>query len=154
MSLWKQKRLYLNLVRIKVRFKLRFIALYKKIFSEGHNEEERVYTDSMFWCGPGLVRKMVAFAEECEDLYRNETCIYGDFLACMGSRPAEQKLYWKNVSNSSAIKRKIASNFGDTSLNILILERSHFYHLGTMPECKYYLPVCVCARNTSTLYYF
>lgn len=34
------------------------------------------------------------------------------------------------------VKRNIASHFGETPLNILVLERSHFYHLGTMPECK------------------
>ena len=99
----------------------------------------------MFWCGTGLVRKMVAFAEECEDLYCNETCIYGDFLACMGSCPTEEKIYWKNISTASTIKQKIASHFGETSLNILVLERSHFYHLGTMPECKNYLLVTVCS---------
>ena len=103
----------------------------------------------MFWCGPGTVRKMVTFAEECEDLYRCETCIYGDFLACMGSRPTKEKLYWKNIS--STIKREIASHFGETSLDILILEQSHFYHLGTMPECKYYLPMCMCSKYINFL---
>ncbi|XP_057377678.1 fucose-1-phosphate guanylyltransferase-like [Daphnia carinata] len=98
------------------------------------NGEERVYTDSMFWCGPGLVKKMVTFAQENSDLYSTETCIYGDFLACMGSRPAEEKLYLKSTSVSSTIKGKIASHFGETPLNIMVLERSKFYHLGTMPE--------------------
>lgn len=96
-----------------------------------------MYTDSMFWCGPELVKKMVTFAEENGDLYRTETCIYGDFLACMGSRPAEEKLYLKSTSDSSTIKGKIASHFGETPLNIMVLEQSHFYHLGTMPECKF-----------------
>lgn len=94
-----------------------------------------MYTDSMFWCGPGLVRKMVSFALENEDLYKSETCIYGDFLACMGSRSSEEKIYWKNTTPS--IKRDIASRFGETPLNIIVLEKSSFYHLGTMPECKF-----------------
>ncbi len=101
------------------------------------DDEERVYTDSMFWCGPDLVKKMMAFATECKDLYSVETCIYGDFLACMGARPVEQKLYLRTMSTASPLKQKIANYFGETPLSILVLERSHFYHLGTMPECKY-----------------
>lgn len=78
---------------------------------------------------------MVAFALENEDIYKSETCIYGDFLACMGSRSSEEKLYWKNITPS--IKHDIASRFSETPLNILVLEQSYFYHLGTMPECKF-----------------
>lgn len=89
----------------------------------------------MFWCRPALVRKMVGFALECDDLYTTETCIYGDFLACMGTCPTENKLYWNNLTNSTTAKRKIANQFGTTPLHIMILENSHFYHLGTMPEC-------------------
>lgn len=98
--------------------------------------EEKVYTDSMFWCRPKLVSKMVRFALECEDLYSTETCIYGDFLACMGTCPIEEKRYMNNLTNLNPIKRKIAEFFGETPLNVLVLESSHFYHLGTMPECK------------------
>lgn len=90
----------------------------------------------MFWCKPKLVRKMVRFALECGDLYSTETCIYGDFLACMGTRPNEEKRYMHNLANVAPIKRKIADYFGRTPLNVLVLESSHFYHLGTMPECK------------------
>lgn len=94
----------------------------------------------MFCCGPDVVKKMVAFAQECSsDLYKEETCIYGDFLACMGTRPAEEKLYWREISATSAIKRRIAEYFQETRLDILVLEKSRFYHLGTMPECKWAL---------------
>ena len=91
----------------------------------------------MFWCGPNLVKKMLAFAEECEDLYSVETCIYGDFLACMGSRPSERKLYFETISAVSPIKKKIGYYFGETPFNVLVLDSSSFFHLGTMPECEY-----------------
>ena len=105
-------------------------------------EKQHVYTDSMFCCGPGLVRNMVDFARECDDLYQNETCIYGDFLACMGTRPVEEKLYFQEVMSSSVVKRSIAIRFHSTPINILVLEQSRFHHLGTMPECKSCLKVC------------
>lgn len=89
----------------------------------------------MFCCGPDLVRKMVAFAHDCADLYTTETCIYGDFLACMGT--AEEKLYFQEISSSSVVKQSIANTFSRTPLDILVLEQSRFHHLGTMPECKF-----------------
>lgn len=95
-----------------------------------------MYTDGMFWCGPALVKQMVAFAEECDELYREESCIYGDFLACMGTLPVEEKMYCRETSIASTLKRNISSRFQSTRLEVVVLERSHFYHLGTMPECE------------------
>lgn len=92
----------------------------------------------MFWCGPALVKQMIAFAKSCQGLYETETCIYGDFLACMGTRPAEEKLYWQEISVASQLKRNIASHFQATHLEILVLEQSCFYHLGTMSECAFF----------------
>lgn len=88
----------------------------------------------MFWCGPDLVKKMVKFSKECRDIYLTETCIFGDFLACMGSRPAKDKFYLQKISCNSKIKQDIAANFQDTPLNIVVLEKSKFFHLGTMEE--------------------
>ena len=112
----------------------RFIG--RQLTFVGHEGEEQVYTDSMFCCSPNVVRTMVAFAQECPGLYGEETCIYGDFLASMGTLPADEKLYWREISVTSAVKRRIAEYFQDTRLDILVLEKSRFYHLGTMPECK------------------
>lgn len=96
-----------------------------------------MYTDSMFFCAPPLVKKMVAFVRErSKDIYSEETCIYGDFLACMGTRPEQNKLYFEKVCSSSEIKRGVAERFCHTNLKILVLHQSRFIHLGTMPECK------------------
>jgi len=109
-----------------------------------------VYTDSMFWCGPDLVKKMVQFAEEHkDDLYRTETCIYGDFLVCMGTRQTEEKLFWGKLPPSGSIKRKIADSFHSSPLSVLVLEKSKFYHLGTMSE--YLENLCPSSELFSTL---
>lgn len=89
----------------------------------------------MFWCRPKLVQKMVTFALESADLYNTETCIYGNFLASMGTRSTKDKLYWNTIT--PGIKYKIATHFADTPISTIVLERSRFYHLGTMPECKH-----------------
>ena len=99
------------------------------------NTEKFVYTDSMFWCGPDLVKSMVEFAEQTKDeLYQTETCIYGDFLACMGTCKSEEKLFWKKTSMAAPMKTKMANHFQSTPLSILVLEKSKFYHIGTMSE--------------------
>lgn len=77
------------------------------------------------------------FAHEHDDLYRIETCIYGDFLACMGIRSVEEKWYSKSLPLGSTVKQIIANTFGATPIKILVLQQSKFYHLGTMPECKF-----------------
>ena len=105
------------------------------LISGEDNQETVVYTDSMFWCGPDLVKSMLEFAEQNKDeLYKTETCIYGDFMACMGSRKREEKLYWKKISAAAPIKTKIANHFQCSPLSVLVLEKSKFYHIGTMPE--------------------
>lgn len=97
--------------------------------------EQYAYTDSMFFCYPELVKKMSAFAREHgKELYSEETCIYGDFLACMGSRSEEDKLYYKR--SLSTVKQTIADRFSRTKAQVLVLHHSRFIHLGTMPECK------------------
>lgn len=105
------------------------------ILNSSDGEEPVVYTDSMFWCGPNLVKSMVQFAEENKDeLYKTETCIYGDFLASMGTCKPEEKLFWKKTSADASINMKMATHFQNSPLSILILEKSKFFHLGTMPE--------------------
>ena len=55
-------------------------------------------------------------------------------MACMGSRKREEKLYWKKISAAAPIKTKIANHFQCSPLSVLVLEKSKFYHIGTMPE--------------------
>ena len=96
--------------------------------------EELVYTDSMFWCSPGMMRELVKFAVEYPDIYSTETCIYGDFLACMGQRPAREKIYCTKIAQTCPVKREIVRRFENNPLEVIVIEKSKFYHLGTMQE--------------------
>ena len=65
---------------------------------------------------------------------------YGDFLQALG--PEASADYTKNVANvtketSSLIskRKKIFEFLKGTQLNVLLLNESKFYHLGTTMEC-------------------
>ena len=103
------------------------------LFSSGE-ADQRVYTDSMFWCGPEIVQQLLEFVKDFRDIYKAEVCIYGDFLACMGTRPSDEKIYTTRVATTSPVKAEMSRKFQNAPLEIIVLEQSKFYHLGTMQE--------------------
>ena len=107
------------------------------------NEEEAdgaesVYSDSAFWLHAPTSNKLVKMYEEIGSL-DSESCIYGDFLTCLGQREDKYHVVqlYKELNNNkdaSDIRRKFNDKVGSTKLTVLSLHQSKFYHLGTTAE--------------------
>ena len=98
-----------------------------------------MYSDSAFWLHSATVSKLIKMAEEAGVLDM-ESCIYGDFLTCLGQRSDKYhvvKLY-KELNNNKEtvldIRKKFNDKVGNTKFSVLSLHQSKFYHLGTTQE--------------------
>ena len=97
-----------------------------------------MYSDSAFWLHAATANKLVRMAEEAGVL-DTESCIYGDFLTCLGQRSDKYhvvKLYKELNNNKEAcdIRKKFNDKVGNTAFSVLSLHQSKFYHLGTTQE--------------------
>ena len=111
-------------------------------FDDG-SEEEIVYTDSCFFIDHMVVNKLIQFYRENAPL-ECEIDAYGDFMQPLGLKATKD--YIKNVQNVSKVdpkliqtREKIYHLLHGTPLNILQLNVSRFYHLGTFAEYIYHL---------------
>lgn len=97
------------------------------------------------------------FAREFDtngELYKEESCIYADFLDCLVSLPEDERhASWAASVAGSSFKRLIADRFGGgkTSLDILVLEQSFYHDLGTMSLCELYMPFTVISPQRSCI---
>ena len=103
------------------------------------DEQEYVYTDSVFFVDWRTAKNLYDFSQEIQPI-DCEIDAYGDFLQALG--PEASADYTKNVANvtketSSLIskRKKIFEFLKGTQLNVLLLNESKFYHLGTTMEC-------------------
>ena len=103
------------------------------------DEQEFVYTDSVFFVDWRTAKNLYDFSQEIQPI-DCEIDAYGDFLQALG--PEASADYTKNVANvtketSSLIskRKKIFEFLKGTQLNVLLLNESKFYHLGTTMEC-------------------
>ncbi|XP_003479141.3 fucose-1-phosphate guanylyltransferase [Cavia porcellus] len=108
-----------------------------------HLDSEYVYTDSLFYMDHNSAKKLLAFYEEVDSL-NCEIDAYGDFLQALG--PGATMEYTKNVSNVTKeeselldVKQKIFHLLKGTSLNVVVLNNSKFYHIGTTEEYLFHL---------------
>ena len=102
------------------------------------DEQEYVYTDSVFFVDWRTAKNLYDFSQEIQPI-DCEIDAYGDFLQALG--PEASADYTKNVANvtketSSLIskRKKIFEFLKGTQLNVLLLNESKFYHLGTTME--------------------
>lgn len=102
------------------------------------NGKEHVYTDSVFFVDWETAKSLYDFSEEIKPI-DCEIDAYGDFLQALGSEASAD--YTKNVVNvtketSSLVekRKKIFDFLKGTQLNVLLLNESRFYHLGTTTE--------------------
>ena len=102
------------------------------------NGEEHVYTDSMFFVDWKTAKSLYDFSDEIKPI-DCEIDAYGDFLQALGSDASVE--YTQNVANvtkttSSLVKkrRKIFDFLKGTQLNVILLNESKFYHIGTTVE--------------------
>lgn len=101
-------------------------------------DSEYVYTDSLFYMDHKSAKKLLAFYEEVGTL-NCEIDAYGDFLQALG--PGATVEYTRNTSNVTKeeselvdMRQRIFYLLKGTSLNVIVLNNSKFYHIGTTEE--------------------
>ncbi|XP_059879815.1 fucose-1-phosphate guanylyltransferase isoform X2 [Delphinus delphis] len=101
-------------------------------------DPEYVYTDSLFYMDHKTAKKLLAFYEKIGTL-NCEIDAYGDFLQALG--PGATVEYTRNTSNVTKeeselvdMRQRIFHLLRGTSLNVVVLNNSKFYHIGTTEE--------------------
>lgn len=101
--------------------------------------QEFVYTDSYFFFDHSSAKKLLEFYT-AEAPLGCEIDSYGDFLQALG--PLATNAYTKDVKNVAKVesclvetREKVFNLLKGTPLNVVLLNSSKFYHLGTMKEC-------------------
>lgn len=110
--------------------------------SGDHNDSEMdsecVYTDSIFYIDHSIAKQLLTFYKQMGTLCC-EIDAYGDFLQALG--PGATQDYIKNTSNGTTeesqlveVRQKLYSLLKGTALNVIVLNNSKFYHIGTTQE--------------------
>uniref|UniRef100_A0AAY4BE73 GDP-fucose pyrophosphorylase domain-containing protein n=1 Tax=Denticeps clupeoides TaxID=299321 RepID=A0AAY4BE73_9TELE len=101
-------------------------------------EEEFVYTDSTYYMDYSTVLKLLGMLEEIGPL-DCEIDAYGDFLQALGSGASIE--YTNNTVNVTKrenslveVRQKIFYHLRGIPLNVVVLNKSKFYHIGTSEE--------------------
>ncbi|XP_008589486.1 PREDICTED: fucose-1-phosphate guanylyltransferase [Galeopterus variegatus] len=101
-------------------------------------DSEYVYTDSLFYMDHKSAKKLLAFYEKIGTV-NCEIDAYGDFLQALG--PGATVEYTRNTSNVTKeeselvdMRQRIFHLLKGTSLNVVVLNNSKFYHIGTTEE--------------------
>ncbi|XP_071421300.1 fucose-1-phosphate guanylyltransferase isoform X2 [Pithys albifrons albifrons] len=99
---------------------------------------EFVYTDSVFYMDHHTAKRLLMFYKQMGVLCC-EIDAYGDFLQALGPRATPD--YTKNMSNVSKeesglveVRQQLYSLLQGTALNVIVLNNSQFYHIGTTQE--------------------
>ncbi|XP_075615218.1 fucose-1-phosphate guanylyltransferase isoform X1 [Balearica regulorum gibbericeps] len=102
------------------------------------SEMECVYTDSIFYMDHSIAKQLLTFYKQMGTLCC-EIDAYGDFLQALGPRATED--YTKNTSNVTEeesrlveVRQKLYSLLKGTTLHVIVLNNSKFYHIGTTQE--------------------
>lgn len=114
------------------------------------NGEEFVYTDSTYYFDYSTATTLLTLLSEIVPL----TCeidAYGDFLQALG--PLATLDYTKNTANVTKkenghvkVRQKIFHHLKGTELNVILLNNSKFYHVGTTEEYLYHFTTDPCLR--------
>ncbi|XP_006831099.1 PREDICTED: fucose-1-phosphate guanylyltransferase [Chrysochloris asiatica] len=106
-------------------------------------DSDYVYTDSLFYMDHASMKKLLAFYEKIGPL-NCEIDAYGDFLQALG--PGATIEYTRNTSNVTKeeselidMRERIFYLLKGTSLNVVVLNNSKFYHIGTTEEYLFHL---------------
>ncbi|KAL2302027.1 hypothetical protein Nmel_011436, partial [Mimus melanotis] len=99
---------------------------------------ECVYTDSVFYMDHGTARQLLLFYKQLGTLCC-EIDAYGDFLQALG--PGATPDYTRSSSGACregpgvvAVRQQLYSLLQGTALNVIVLNNSQFYHIGTAQE--------------------
>ncbi|NXP03258.1 FPGT guanylyltransferase, partial [Thinocorus orbignyianus] len=106
--------------------------------SDSEEGSECVYTDSVFYMDHSTAERLLAFYKQMGTLCC-EIDAYGDFLQALG--PGATPDYTKPTSNTTKeesqlveVRQKLYSLLKGTALNVIVLNNSKFYHIGTTQE--------------------
>lgn len=113
--------------------------------------DEFVYTDSTYYVDYHTAMCLLNLLKELAPL-NCEIDAYGDFLQALGSKATID--YTSNTVNVSKkdstlveTRRKIFHFLKGTPLNVIVLNSSKFYHIGTTSEYLFHLTEDVVLRN-------
>ncbi|NWH90042.1 FPGT guanylyltransferase, partial [Aegithalos caudatus] len=97
-----------------------------------------VYTDSVFYMDHSTAKQLLGFYRQMGSL-GCEIDAYGDFLQALG--PGATPDYTKNTRHVSkedlglvGVRQQLYSLLQGTPLNVIVLNNSQFYHIGTTQE--------------------
>ncbi|XP_076009322.1 fucose-1-phosphate guanylyltransferase [Genypterus blacodes] len=106
-------------------------------------DSEFVYTDSTYYIDFDTARSLLALLKELEPL-ECEVDAYGDFLQALGPRATVE--YTSNTANVTKeesslvqVRQKVFNHLRGTPLNVILLNNSKFYHIGTTSEYLFHL---------------
>ena len=115
------------------------------------SDDEFVYTDSTYYADYDTMKSLLNLLKELGPL-ECEIDAYGDFLQALGPKATID--YTSNTANvtkeeSSLVKtrQKIFRLLKGTPLNVILLNNSKFYHIGTTSEYLFHLTEDVALRN-------
>uniref|UniRef100_A0A3Q1EQJ1 Fucose-1-phosphate guanylyltransferase n=1 Tax=Acanthochromis polyacanthus TaxID=80966 RepID=A0A3Q1EQJ1_9TELE len=107
------------------------------------SDEEFVYTDSTYYFDFDTSKSLLNLLKELGPL-DCEIDAYGDFLQALGSKATID--YTNNTANVTKeesslveIRQKIFHHLKGTLLNVILLNNSKFYHIGTTSEYLFHL---------------
>lgn len=113
--------------------------------------QELVYTDSTYYVDYGTAKTLLTLLSEIVPL----TCeidAYGDFLQALGRLATVD--YTENIANVTKkenslveVRKKIFHRLKGTELNVILLNNSKFYHLGTTEEYLFHFTSDPCLRT-------
>ncbi|XP_070687861.1 fucose-1-phosphate guanylyltransferase [Pempheris klunzingeri] len=115
------------------------------------SDTEFVYTDSTYYVDCDTAKSLLNLLRELGPL-ECEIDAYGDFLQALGSKATID--YTNNTANVTKeesslveIRQKIFRCLKGTPLNVILLNNSRFYHIGTTSEYLFHLTEDVALRS-------
>ncbi|KTF91663.1 hypothetical protein cypCar_00025070, partial [Cyprinus carpio] len=109
--------------------------------------KEFVYTDSTYYFYHGTALTLLTLFSEIS-LPACEINAYGDFLQALGQRATVDYMQKRHKEGNSLveIRRKIFLRLKGTALNVILLNNSKFYHVGTTEEYLFHFTADSCLR--------
>ncbi|XP_064481708.1 fucose-1-phosphate guanylyltransferase-like isoform X2 [Ornithodoros turicata] len=100
-----------------------------KVQRKDSADEEFVYTDSAFFFGTKVMRTMLQYYKAAKPI-STEIDAYKDFLEKLGSRSHVPTDKW----SAGDVLTPIQDALAQFPLQVLVIPKSRFYHIGTMSE--------------------
>ncbi|XP_033477347.1 fucose-1-phosphate guanylyltransferase [Epinephelus lanceolatus] len=115
------------------------------------SDTEFVYTDSTYYIDFDTAKSLLKLLKELGPL-DCEVDAYGDFLQALGPKAtidytSNTANVTKEESNLVEIRQKIFHHLKGTLLNVILLNNSKFYHIGTTSEYLFHLTEDVTLRS-------